>query len=157
MKYYRVFLLFLFTNCIFGCISSKSYTGVKPVYPPLQDHVGTRFVVHQVDGLQPEFRWEDAQDEGTTYDLVIFEAPENFGSTTWTQRVQCRKSIYYVENIRENYHRISQPLNPNSCYCWSVRKRRGNLVGVWSKYASRDVFIGGSADWANVPFLFKTP
>lgn len=129
----------------------RKYNGLEPVYPSVS------MLMTQVDSLQPEFRWQAAQEEGTTYDFAIWEM-EGAYSTGWGSAKQSwGKLCYFVENLKENYHRITKPLEPGKKYNWSVRVRRGTYVSDWSAYNQTIVSSFGTDYRTNAPFSFKTP
>jgi len=141
-----------------GCIPDRHYEGLKPISPETD-----YYLLNTVDTLQPEFRWEPALEEGTTYDFCLWEATTSFqrkgflgtGGTSqnWGTIVYC------IENLRDPQYRPDKPLEPETLYNWSVRKRRGSNVSSWSAFDQTTIVLigGGTTSMSNVPFRFITP
>jgi len=110
-----------------------------------------------VDSLQPEFKWQAAQGKDNTYDFAIWEQEKRDSTDAYNTQRTWGTLYYYVENLKENYHKIKNPLKPNEKYFWSVRVRRGDSVGNWSTQSGLIIHMGGQRSWSNYPYDFKTP
>jgi len=142
-------ILSILTILVLGCTPPMvHYHGLKPVYP-----YGKQDLAQHVDTIQPEFKWEPAVEDGITYDFAIWKAPEKrvAGENSWGELV------YYRLNLRDTIHRIETPLEYNTYYHWSVRKRRDNNVSSWSVFDSTLVSMMGTFYLKNSAFRFKTP
>lgn len=72
------------------------------------------------------------------------------------KHLQTKAPYYYVENLRESFHRVGTRLEPANCYAWSVRVRTGNVPGRWSTITRSDV-LGASTEAGYQRFeLFMT-
>lgn len=147
-------IVYLFTILVFisGCMPPmRQFHGLEPISPP----VSMFLLKFKVDSLQPEFRWKASPIEGSTYDFAIWEIGRK--KYYQTGQVSWGTQVYYIENLKENYHKVEKPLNPDTFYNWSVRLRRGNIVGDWSSYDETIVDFSGTYNKSNSLFLFKTP
>ena len=121
-----------------GCRVPPPVVGLRPIYPPVRygysrfrfepspDDLRTVFV--KVDSLQPVMKWKPippeldgrTEKDGTRlliehlgYDLRIWRDDHGFPSGL----------AYAREGLPEPCHRLEQPLEPGTSYCWSVRAR----------------------------------
>lgn len=139
-------LLLLLSSC------STTFRALKPENPPVGD---PRFV-RTAESIQPTFKWSPSTEPDVRYDLIVYECVETFGKWGGIYRVP-GKEIYLRENIQSTEHRIEEALKPGKKYYWSVRIRKGDKIGPWSRY-DYFLFLGlGIVQANNQLFLFQTP
>lgn len=157
MKIQQKVILIISVTLIFGCVTSRNYIGVEPVYPLPHDNLGHHlyesFTV--VKSLQPTLKWKELSADGYSYDLAVWKKP----STNNLQHVSIKYNDpeYYVEDIISTEHMIATPLEADTIYMWTVRARKGQKIGAWAVYKESSIYPGGNRDIWNVPFSFKTP
>jgi hypothetical protein len=126
-----------------GMSACSIHRGIKPIEP----EVGHYSPV-VVDSLTPTFRWHPLRQPDTRYDLGIFQAENG-------------KSVYYREGLTAPEHTVEDSLQPGANYLWSVRFRRGTVVGPWANYNHTVVapipFGFFYHHRGNLFFPFKTP
>lgn len=131
---------------LLGLTACVTLRGVTPIYP----EAGSPGFPAVVDSLQPTFRWEPSSEADANYDLIIYEK---------TSPTQGRR-VYYRESIKKPEHKAEEPLKPSTEYFWSIRVRRGEKVGDWSRRDSAVVvplpFVFISSAGSSL-FIFKTP
>jgi len=86
------------------------YLGLEPVYPTMD----TIRLEGFVDSLQPTLRWQSFQGSNVNYDLKIWRSQDGNNPT---------ELIYSRERLIEPYHTLETPLQPATCYLWTVRAR----------------------------------
>ena len=148
-----------------SCVKTVKIEGIKPIKPEYQ---GAN-PCSSVDSLLPEFRWQPAAEPGTSYDLIIWntvEKPKQWGEfrrygNPCAHRYAGGEQVYYAEDIKDSFHVLTTPLKPDSCYAWSVRERRGSVVGSWSNFNanvySLGVVVGDYMSLKNSPYFIFTP
>jgi hypothetical protein len=131
-------LTMLLAGLVAGCRVSPPVVGFRPIYPPVRygfqsfrlqsspEDLRTLFV--KVDSLQPWMKWKPfaytpKQREGQNsavppierlgYDLKIWREDNGVVSAL----------VYAREGLPEPCHRLEEPLQPATKYCWSVRAR----------------------------------
>ena len=149
----RIICILMISGLVFiGCVR---FTGVKPIYPEVGYH---NTIPSRVESLQPTFRWEPSSG-AVTYDFIIYEAIDK-GSFWKRIQLSVGPEIYYREGLKEQEHRIEEPLKPRTKYYWSVRIRKEQEVFNWSVYDVRATFnipFWNVAKGYHYPFLFDTP
>jgi hypothetical protein len=123
------------TLLLTSCATPEKYNGgVQPV-SPIPPLANARLLT-TVKSLQPTLSWKSVGSNGSKYDVMICTGigkPPGLYSNyynTWKQGVE----VYYREGIEGCSHQVEQPLEPNTVYVWSVRKRSGANVGPWCTY-----------------------
>jgi hypothetical protein len=140
-----------------GRACTDDHRGVAALSPePLAASDAARFTL--VDELTPLFRWEGSEDPEVGYDLVVWEALPYQTAMLESDRFSRGRIVAYVEGLSEPTHRLTEPLEPDRFYYWSVRYRRGTTVSGWSTYSfpERKSLIF----WQYGPrlrFAFRTP
>jgi hypothetical protein len=143
--------LFIITIGLLGLTACTTFYGVTAINPK----AGHPYNPTKVENLQPTLKWKSPTQADVTYDIIIFE-----GITTDHRQGTKRavgKMVYYRERIKETYHKVEDPLEPDKEYYWSVRVREGDKVTEWSRY---DYFLYGVVAYVkgnNLWFMFKTP
>jgi hypothetical protein len=131
---------------------STTFQALKAENPPVGD---PRFP-KTAESIQPTFKWSPSPEPDVKYDLVVYECVETFGNLGGIYRVP-GKEVYLREMIEGVEHRIENPLEPAMKYYWSVRTRKADKVGPWSRY-DYFLFLGvGAVQANNQLFLFQTP
>jgi len=132
---------------LLGIAGCSTHQGLTPIQPAV-GHYST--VV--VESLSPIFKWQPMSDSETRYDLAIFEK---------TSSGKPGKSVYYREGLQNAEHKLDEKLRPDTDYYWSVRSRRGAIIGEWSTYDHKllvpipfGVYYQGQE---SLYFRFKTP
>ncbi|MDR3570198.1 MAG: hypothetical protein P4L43_19400 [Syntrophobacteraceae bacterium] len=144
-----------------GCISfPKSYsTDQRPISPKLGGSVTDFYQV--IDTLQPDLRWKDTKSQGQTYDVAVWQSqsktPDKSIVGTPFEPREWGKQVYYVQGISANYFRIDKPLQPNTCYHWSVRIRTGGDVSEWATFSQAALSPIGLGYAYRLPYGFITP
>jgi hypothetical protein len=140
-----------------GCLlilssCSTTFRALNAENPPVGD---PRFP-KTAESIQPTFKWSPAPEPDVTYDLIVYECVETFGNWGGIFRVP-GKEVYLRKAVENTEHRIEEPLMPGKKYYWSVRIRKGDTVGPWSRY-DYFLFLGiGFVQRDNELFLFQTP
>ena len=141
----------------FGCLlilssCSTTFPSLKPENP----RVGDPRFPKTAESIQPTFKWAPSYEPDVKYDLIVYECVETFGKWGGIFRVP-GKEVYLRKAIGSTEHRIEEPLKPGMKYYWSVRLRKGDTVGPWSRY-DYFLFLGvGLVQANNQLFLFQTP
>ena len=103
-NFYISLLLFGVISALFGC---TSHQGLKPLMPEFGS---------VTDSLQPTIRWEAAQGDSITYDLIIYVEGNDI------------EPAYYREGLTNTSHTVEAPLKPHTRYSWSVRSRNNKTI-----------------------------
>lgn len=158
MKIYLKLLFILSAVIINGCISTKSYIGIEPVYPIPNSNFGPGYLESfpVVKSLQPTLKWKMLEVEGFSYDLAIWERPKSRRDIKYVG-IKYHDLDYYVEDIKDAQHKVASPLLPDTAYMWTVRARKGREIGQWAGYKETTIMPGGSRYLSNIPYSFKTP
>ncbi len=111
-----------------------------------------------VGDLKPQLEWAGSADPEVEYDLIVWEALPYRTSMVEDERFARGRIVTYVEGLAEPTHRLTEPLEPDRFYYWSVRYRRGATVSAWSTYS----YAGGNPliFWqygGRLRFAFRTP
>lgn len=131
---------------------STTFRALKPENPP----VGDPRLPRTAESIQPTFKWSPSPEPDVRYDLIVYECVETFGNWGGIYRVP-GKEIYLRKDMQNAEHRIEEALKPGKKYYWSVRIRKGGMVGPWSRY-DYFLFLGlGFVQANNQLFLFQTP
>jgi hypothetical protein len=85
-------------------------TGLEPVHP-LMDSIK---LLGFVNSLQPTLSWKPFKGSDVTYDLKIWRSQDGNNHT---------ELIYSREGLIEADHALETPLQPDTCYLWTVRAR----------------------------------
>lgn len=151
--------MFIIIIGLLGLTACTTFHGVTAISPK----TGHPYHPTKVENLQPTLQWKSSPQGDETYDVIIFEVLVSdakrhtiygdpllaYGATG--------KMVYYREGIKETYHKVEDPLEPNTHYYWSVRVRKGDEVSEWSRYDYHlEAFISYLHAY-NLWFYFKTP
>jgi len=154
---FLLLLSFLFESCYSITYSPQ---GIHPVKPD----IGLYGVIpKKVDSLQPTLTWKASNDPDVSYDLVVTKTIKGlFNSRQMSGFVfpSDLPIVYYRENIKENYHRVEQLLEPKTEYYWSVRIHHSEEpFSPWSDYSFFACFLPLPAwQWgSHQPYIFRTP
>ncbi len=159
MKTYLKLIFVLSVVIINGCVSTKSYIGIEPVYPIPNALFGAGYLyesLHVVKSLQPTLKWKMLATEGFSYDLAIWERPKLQRDLKYAG-IEYNDLDYYVENIKDAQHKVTSPLLPDTAYMWTVRARKGKEIGQWAVYKATTTTPGGLWEIWGIPYNFKTP
>ncbi len=140
-------LMFIVIIGLLGLTACTTFHGVTVISP----EVGHPYRPREVDNLQPTLQWKSPSQGDETYDVVIFEVNTNTGSP------YMGKMIYHREGIKETYHKVEEPLEPDKGYYWSVRVRQGDKISEWSHYDYHLYILIAYVRGKNLLFYFKTP
>ena len=119
----------------------QEVTGVRP-------SVGNPGRPSVTRSLQPILEWSVSRaTPTTTYDLKVIRKDD------W-------RTVYERQALTSTRHQLEVSLDPLTYYLWSVRERRGDVVGPWATYKNyglfiRDTFMG--VEEAKGWFNFRTP
>ena len=143
-----------------GC-SSMSYTGLRPIQP-VQTEPSLRWGKTtdtaergvEVSSLQPTFQWSKGQD-GQTYEFIIWKcAYVRWSDGKMMERAR-GKIAYFKTGLPATQHRLSEALEPDTEYYWSVRPTGSR---AWSSYVWQyEELPPISAATLNGYYLFRTP
>lgn len=113
--------LILMLSILSGCSSGVSVVGLRPVYPPVEKktfEVFSDFV--EVDSLQPTFQWQPFQQSEKGFADKIQDITYEF--RIWTTSPEPSGKLRYARNGLElPFHKLEDPLEPDTRYHWSVR------------------------------------
>ncbi|NOX77017.1 MAG: fibronectin type III domain-containing protein [Gammaproteobacteria bacterium] len=123
-SYLRIVIVIFVVVVLGGC---TTYHQLKPLHPTVSNI--------KVNTLTPEIRWEPIQEEGITYDVIIYEILKQ------RRKEVAGETVYYRENISGSSHVVEEPLEWNKTYLWSVRARTGTEVREWSRYDFSAYFV----------------
>ncbi|RJQ51371.1 MAG: hypothetical protein C4526_10325 [Nitrospiraceae bacterium] len=160
----KVIILCFFFTLVASCMPAmRHYSGIKPIAPK-NSLLLPQMTPVNVDSLQPDFKWEAAVEDSTTFDFSIWKPniEEVKAASAYPESsISWGNEVYYVENLKDNFHKLERPLEYDTLYYWSVRKRRGSSVSDWSTFDETVIYtIGiatGRTSVSNTPFRFRTP
>lgn len=156
--------MFFITIGLLGLTACTSFHGVTAISPK----TGHPYHPTKVDNLHPTLEWKSSSQGDETYDVIIYEVLVKgvrkdsmwnwpYGGEPMLVYGATGKMVYYRERIKETYHKVEDPLEPDTHYYWSVRVRQGDKVSEWSRYDYL-LYAGiGYLDAKNCWFYFKTP
>lgn len=118
---------------ISGCAKEAAVLGLRPLDPPVMKS-GRRLDSPTVASVQPTLRWTAlAVVGGSTQDTITpsFEGIEasKIGDVSYDLRVwrvvegDPADRVYERFDLKAPFHRLEEPLNPDTQYYWSVRVR----------------------------------
>lgn len=124
-------------------------TGLEPVSPSMD----TIHCIGFANSLQPTLKWQSFQGEDVTYDLKIWRSQDGRDPT---------ELVYGRERLTKPYHNIEAPLQPDTCYLWTVRARfkmaGQTRVTGWSTLPCKPYpFIGEPSSAPSKYYRFVTP
>lgn len=128
--------------------SCTTYHGIEPLQPDTIDPQRAR----AVDSVTPLLKWKGVPG-GHAYDIVIYRAiPIDDMLFTYA----AGQEVYYVEGVVGTEHLVTESLDEDVTYLWSVRTRSTSGVGEWSTYDYTRVWPAGLFAKKQM-FLFLTP
>jgi len=138
---------------LISCVSCTKtiYSVVEPIDP---EPIGAfNEMAVTVDSLQPTLKWKPLAPHSGTYDVIIYEAEYEEGAFR-REDVHSGQEVYYRQNITGISHTVEEPLQPETWYLWSVRRRIGEKTSKWASYHWKHF---PSDNEAIGKFLFETP
>jgi hypothetical protein len=133
-----------------------TYSGLKPLYP---DVGHPHYHVIQVQDLEPVLKWQASSNPNAMYDLIVYEGPEWSSDSLplpWQQDMKINK-VYFRKMLKNQEHKIEEPLKPGLVYFWSIRAIENENIGEWSKYSYRLFTVITYYSETDQLFRFRTP
>jgi hypothetical protein len=161
-KYAIVLSLSSFILLLTACAATRSIDGLSPIDPPLPLRGTAGVMIKEVSTVTPRFEWEVSKEgDNVAYDFAIWKVSVIKKYPNVPDKFHFGEPLYYVENIKQTSHTVTEPLELNTVYMWSVRTRYGAETGGWATYSESFVYStgvsSGSGERVNWRYPFRTP